>query len=130
MDSPSWHSLAISLEIKSQMSVLRSRHSSRQSTTSPFRCSPKCATISRESSRDVSAAQVDVNGPHTHAVFSFLKQHLSRVKGHEEEVGFDLPWNFQKFLVDRDGMPLDLFPREFVVETLEPAIVSLLHSEQ
>ena len=73
--------------------------------------------------------QVDVNGPNTNAVFSFLKQHLPRGEG-QEAADFDLPWNFQKFLFGRDGMPRDLFPREFARERLESAIASQLRSEQ
>ena len=44
-------------------------------------------------------------------VFSFLKQHLPRGRGWEDAADFDLPRSFQKSLVGREGVPLDLFPR-------------------
>ena len=44
-------------------------------------------------------AKVDVNGPHAHPVFQFLKSKLSDV------LGSSIKWNWTKFLVDRDGTP-------------------------
>ena len=37
--------------------------------------------------------QVDVNGEHQHAVFKFVKGYLEG----------DISWNFNKFLIDRNG---------------------------
>lgn len=74
-------------------------------------------------------SQVNVNGPDTHPVYKFLKSQLPDVS---ERGGpdFDLKWNFQKFLVDRDGMPVALFPQQFKKEDIEQSILSLLTPKQ
>jgi glutathione peroxidase len=41
--------------------------------------------------------KIDVNGPSTAPVYRFLKSATPN------EAGEDLPWNFTKFLVGRDG---------------------------
>lgn len=48
-------------------------------------------------------SKVDVNGPHAHPLFVYLKDALP---------GFlvnTIKWNFTKFLIDRDGTPLVRF---------------------
>merc|ERR1711871_1275245 len=42
--------------------------------------------------------KVDVNGPKTHPFFLYLKE-----KGPSTFLGKDAKWNFEKFLVDREG---------------------------
>merc|ERR1711924_497449 len=42
--------------------------------------------------------KVDVNGPKTHPFFTYLKE-----KGPSGFLGKDAKWNFEKFLVDRQG---------------------------
>lgn len=42
--------------------------------------------------------KVDVNGPNAHPFFKYLKE-----KGPKSFLGNDAKWNFEKFLVDRDG---------------------------
>ena len=42
--------------------------------------------------------QVDVNGPNTHPFFKYLKE-----KGPKSFLGNDAKWNFEKFLVDKNG---------------------------
>ena len=44
--------------------------------------------------------KIDVNGPNTHDVFKYLKWNSELKKGNSVGV---LPWNFSKFLVDRNG---------------------------
>lgn len=41
--------------------------------------------------------KVDVNGPNTHPIFKYLKEHSN------SSLGKDIKWNFTKFLVSRDG---------------------------
>ena len=48
-------------------------------------------------------AKVDVNGANAHPVFRFLK---SRLKG---MLGGRIMWNFTKFLIDSNGVPLKRF---------------------
>ena len=45
-------------------------------------------------------AKIDVNGPGAHPVYRFLKANTPVKTGEE------LPWNFTKFLVGRDGAVL------------------------
>merc|ERR1712003_448956 len=42
--------------------------------------------------------KVNVNGPDTHPFFKYLKE-----KGPKSFLGNDAKWNFEKFLVDKDG---------------------------
>jgi len=43
-------------------------------------------------------AKIDVNGPHTHPIYQFLKSEKSGLFGTE-----GIKWNFTKFLIDREG---------------------------
>lgn len=49
------------------------------------------------------AAKIDVNGPHRHALYAWLTA---------KENGFpgDIGWNFEKFLIDRDGRLICRYP--------------------
>jgi glutathione peroxidase len=49
------------------------------------------------------AAKIDVNGPHRHALYAWLTA---------KENGFpgDIGWNFEKFLIDRDGRVICRYP--------------------
>jgi glutathione peroxidase len=49
------------------------------------------------------AAKIDVNGTHHHALYAWLTA---------EENGFpgDVGWNFEKFLIDRDGRVICRYP--------------------
>lgn len=46
-------------------------------------------------------AKIEVNGPGTHPVFAFLKEHAPKTFG--GLLGTGIKWNFTKFLVGRDG---------------------------
>ncbi|HTJ14908.1 MAG TPA: glutathione peroxidase [Dinghuibacter sp.] len=48
-------------------------------------------------------ARIDVNGPHTHPVFVWLKSKLGGLFGRR------IKWNFTKFLVDAEGRPVRRF---------------------
>jgi glutathione peroxidase len=45
--------------------------------------------------------KIDVNGPETHAIFNYLKSSAPGVLGSEA-----IKWNFTKFLLNRDGLPI------------------------
>ena len=61
--------------------------------------------------------KVDVNGPHAHPLFRFLKSQKKGLLGTEA-----IKWNFTKFLVDEHGRVIARFgPRE-TPQHLEPQI--------
>ena len=45
--------------------------------------------------------KIDVNGPHTHPLFVYLKTAAPGLLGTEA-----IKWNFTKFLIGRDGLPV------------------------
>src|SRR5438105_15420595 len=66
-------------------------------------------------------SRLKVNGRRTHRLFRYLKQ---------EKRGFlgttFIPWNFTKFLVDRDGKPVARYASKVRPEELEEPIRKLL----
>lgn len=50
--------------------------------------------------------QIDVNGPNTHPVFKFLKDHTPIGHGG----GADVEWNFAKWVVNKKGYPVVRYP--------------------
>jgi len=65
-------------------------------------------------------SKVEVNGPGAHPIYQFLKS--SDAFG-----GGEISWNFQKFLVDREGHVVKTFLPKVEPEDLEDDIVSLLN---
>jgi glutathione peroxidase len=69
--------------------------------------------------------KVDVNGMNASPLFTWLKAQQSRVPFN------DVSWNFEKFLIDRNGKPVERYstpqsPKSFedrIVELLSPAKV-------
>ena len=59
--------------------------------------------------------RADVNGPHTQPVYSFLKSD-----------GSEIPWNFTKFVVGRDGRVLARGGQEVKPEHIEAQLTSWL----
>jgi glutathione peroxidase len=51
------------------------------------------------------SAKLEVNGPHRHPVYQFLTSVASGIPG-------DISWNFEKFLIGRDGRVLKRYPPE------------------
>lgn len=64
--------------------------------------------------------KIDVNGPHTHPVFKYLKSHS------KSTLGKDIKWNFTKFLVSRDGESIKRFAPTTKPESLRGIIEKLL----
>ncbi|MED1802464.1 glutathione peroxidase [Brevibacillus porteri] len=65
-------------------------------------------------------AKIDVNGPNTHPLYQYLKEHAP---GEENQ---DIEWNFAKFLVDKDGQVVKRISARTQPEELISAIESLL----
>jgi glutathione peroxidase len=51
------------------------------------------------------SAKLEVNGPQRHPVYEFLTSPASGIPG-------DITWNFEKFLIGRDGRVLKRYPPE------------------
>ncbi len=64
--------------------------------------------------------KVEVNGAATHSVFRYLKDELSGA------LGGRIKWNFTKFLIGRDGKPLERFPPFTTPEKIETTILTAL----
>lgn len=64
--------------------------------------------------------KVDVNGDGTHPVFKYLKSKLGGF------LGSRIKWNFTKFVIDRNGKPVERFGPITKPEAIEPTIKKLL----
>lgn len=81
----------------------------------------------------------DVNGAKTHPLFEFLKTTLptpvddtvSLMKDSQSVIWspvcrYDITWNFEKFLIGKDGVPLKRFSRYYETKNIAPDIKQLL----
>ena len=66
--------------------------------------------------------KVDVNGPDSLTTFAILKD---KAKG-TDHAGSDIAWNYEKFLVDGDGKPLERYSSGQSPLVAEKAIRKLL----
>jgi len=66
-------------------------------------------------------AKIEVNGPNAHPLYQFLKQQKRGFLGMQR-----IPWNFTKFLVDRDGHVVQRFSPSTNPAGLNTAIEALL----
>jgi glutathione peroxidase len=66
-------------------------------------------------------AKVDVNGANAHPLFKFLKSAKPGTLGFEA-----IKWNFTKFLIGRDGTPMERYSPMTKPEELAKAIEALL----
>jgi glutathione peroxidase len=66
-------------------------------------------------------SKVDVNGPQAHPLFNFLTEAKPGFLGSRK-----IKWNFTKFLVDREGVPLKRFGSNTSPEDLEGDVVASL----
>lgn len=64
--------------------------------------------------------KIDVNGPNQHPLYKYLKSVQSGL------ITDDIKWNFTKFLVDRNGKPVDRFAPQTTPAGIEDKIKSLL----
>ena len=71
-------------------------------------------------------AKVDVNGPHTHPVFTVLKQALPKGLRGGTRVG----GNFNEWLVDERGVPVEHAVKRAPPVHLEPALSRLLQRQR
>jgi glutathione peroxidase len=67
-------------------------------------------------------AKIDVNGPHAHPLYQFLK------KSKPGLLGAGIKWNFTKFLVDRQGRVTGRYAPATLPSRLASAIEGLLES--
>lgn len=65
-------------------------------------------------------SKIEVNGKNAHPVFKFLKEELPGFPGKK------IKWNFTKFLIDRNGIPVKRFAPYTLPENLEKDIETLL----
>lgn len=84
-------------------------------------------------------SKIEVNGKNTHPVFDYLKRELPSPSDNAEELIFDpkfiqwapvkrsdVSWNFEKFLIGPDGIPIRRYSRVFrtadIAEDIEKSI--------
>jgi glutathione peroxidase len=65
--------------------------------------------------------KIDVNGSHAHPLFRYLTHEKPGLLGSEP-----IKWNFTKFLIGRDGLPVARYAPQTKPESLQPAIRALL----
>jgi glutathione peroxidase len=66
-------------------------------------------------------AKIKVNGEDAHPLYVYLKQSLPGILGLEA-----IKWNFTKFLVDKEGIPVKRYAPNDKPESLESAVEALL----
>ncbi|EKX49726.1 hypothetical protein GUITHDRAFT_85675 [Guillardia theta CCMP2712] len=62
-------------------------------------------------------SKVEVNGKYAHPLFSYLKDTFGMKS---------IPWNFQKFVVDRNGQPVLQYPSQIDPMAMEGEILKLI----
>ena len=65
--------------------------------------------------------KIDVNGKETHPIFKYLKSKLSG-----GIFGSAIKWNFTKFVIDSQGIPIKRFSPNTKPEKMEKTIIQLL----
>lgn len=63
---------------------------------------------------------MNVNGDNAIPLYKYLKD---QIKG---DKGFDVEWNFAKFLVDKNGIPVKRYASKFPPKEIIPDINNLL----
>lgn len=66
-------------------------------------------------------AKIDVNGSNTHPLFEYLKEEQKGVLGTTS-----IKWNFNKFVVDRDGKVTHRIAPTSTLKSIEPEIQKML----
>ena len=75
-------------------------------------------------------SKVDVNGPQSSDLFTFLKQSFPPWLDPATAGSKDLSWNFNKFLIDRNGMPIKHYSSELDYAQLEQDVYNELVKTQ
>jgi glutathione peroxidase len=70
-------------------------------------------------------AKIDVNGPHTHPLYAYLKAQRPGFLGSTA-----IKWNFTKFLVDHTGVVRQRYAPTDTPERIEPDIAALIRRRQ
>lgn len=65
-------------------------------------------------------AKIDVNGDDAHPLWKYLKEHQGGT------LTDDIKWNFTKFLVNRDGVPIARYATTWKPNDIEPDIIKAL----
>ncbi|MGI5821159.1 MAG: glutathione peroxidase [Bacteroidales bacterium] len=65
-------------------------------------------------------SKVKVNSKEAHPLFQYLKKELPGEKGER------ITWNFTKFLIDRDGKPMERFIPKVKPEEIDPILDKLM----
>lgn len=68
-------------------------------------------------------------GPETILTFSVLKHDTPAPDSHDTPPGHEISWNYEKFLVGEDGVPVRRYASEADPRSLEPDIRQLLGLE-
>lgn len=68
-------------------------------------------------------AKVNVNGEDAHPIFKYLKSELGGL------LGDNIKWNFTKFLLDKNGKPVERYGSIKKPESIEPEIKSLIDAK-
>jgi glutathione peroxidase len=66
-------------------------------------------------------AKIEVNGDNAAPLYGFLENAAPEANG-----STDIPWNFTKFLVDREGKVLERFGTRVTPEEIGPKLKGLL----
>ncbi len=66
-------------------------------------------------------SKIDVNGPHAHPLYVFLKAAKPGIFKTE-----DIKWNFTKFLIDKKGEVINRYAPQATPESIEKDIIKLL----
>jgi glutathione peroxidase len=69
-------------------------------------------------------AKIEVNGPNTHPLYQFLKKKELDPAGKS-----DIGWNFNKFLINREGLPLKRYVSQVKPEEIDAEIKMVLASK-
>ena len=72
-------------------------------------------------------AKSDVNGKNTNEVYKFCRNNSSLYDPVKKVAG-EIPWNFAKFVVDKNGKVVSYHPPTTDPNTLKPNIEALLNA--
>ncbi len=69
-------------------------------------------------------SKIELNGPNAHPVYLYLKYNTPELKA--EQGLKNIPWNFTKFLVDRNGKVVGYYPPKIKPVEMTKDILKLL----